>query len=604
MSKYWKRIKKHWEAYCADAEVARPFFAAFIVGSLYIKREHRDWMIQQLELRIPLLEGQGTLEEAYIKGAYYSVMFGEMDYKEHLRQYAPIEGIFKRFEQQEELTLFHIVYGISHYIMGNKDLASRYFLQAEPQLDPHSIYASYHIICLHYLIEIYLDLKDYEHAENYIIKTYVFSEKAGDTVGIFRSLIERGRLHIQMKNMNTARSYMQTALIYSEDHDLPARYRSHILHEYGYYYMVLEHYEQARTFLLQSRDIRQAEQFRDDLAATLVCLAELELATGQDEEAMQYLQETEKLCELLKSKPRLKQVYALMASYYERHGDYQTALQNYKRYQSLNEDILGEESERQLKQLRLSLEIENSKRENELLSQKNDEISNQKEIIEAQKEEVERLLLNILPEQTARELQRTGKATAHHLEDITVAFTDFIGFTQIAEQISPDELVAELDELFRHFDDIVARYPLEKIKTIGDAYMFVGGLQGDPRNGAINAIAAALDIQEYLKQRRELIGKDKPVLWQTRLGIHTGPVTAGVVGKHKFAFDIWGTTVILASRMESSGVAGRVNISSSTYELVKTVYDCEYRGKVKAKNKGEVDMYFVQNRVLSIGGVE
>ena len=216
------------------------------------------------------------------------------------------------------------------------------------------------------------------------------------------------------------------------------------------------------------------------------------------------------------------------------------------------------------------------------------------------------MLLNILPSETAEELKLTGHAELKQFDMVTVLFTDFKGFTQIAEKMSAKELVGELNFLFSKFDEIIAKYPIEKIKTIGDAYMCAGGLPVANTTNAIDVILAALEIQEYMKNRlRSTVyglqlndnSKQETVNWELRIGIHTGPIVAGIVGIKKFAYDIWGDTVNTASRMESSGEAGKVNISGSTYELVKDKFNCTYRGKVQAKNKGEIEMYFVE-RVL------
>jgi guanylate cyclase len=205
----------------------------------------------------------------------------------------------------------------------------------------------------------------------------------------------------------------------------------------------------------------------------------------------------------------------------------------------------------------------------------------------------ETLLLNILPKQIAEELKARGKAEARHFDEVTVMFTDFKNFTQIAEKMSPTDLVAELDMIFAAFDNIASKHNLEKIKTIGDSYMCAGGLPVRRNTHATDAVSAALEIQEFIRQhirQRREEGKDP---FEIRIGIHSGPVVAGIVGKIKFAYDIWGDTVNLASRMESSGEPGRINISGATYELVKDRFHCTHRGKIKAKNKGEVDMYFV-----------
>jgi class 3 adenylate cyclase len=203
------------------------------------------------------------------------------------------------------------------------------------------------------------------------------------------------------------------------------------------------------------------------------------------------------------------------------------------------------------------------------------------------------LLLNILPAEVAKELQVNGQATPRNFESVSVMFTDFKSFTVIADKMSPQDLVEELNTCFKAFDHIIGKYNLEKIKTIGDAYMCAGGIPSPDDRHAHNMVKASLEIQEYIKQNNKRKVEEGKEAWDLRLGLHVGPIVAGVVGKKKYAYDIWGSTVNVASRMESNGEPGRVNISAATYELIKDEFECSYRGKIYAKNVGEIDMYFV-----------
>ncbi len=232
---------------------------------------------------------------------------------------------------------------------------------------------------------------------------------------------------------------------------------------------------------------------------------------------------------------------------------------------------------------------------NRLKNRANENLLQKNEIIESEKQRAESLLLNILPAATAAELKEHGKARARSYKSVSVLFTDFKSFTQIAEQLSPEDLVAELDTCFQAFDDIITRHNIEKIKTIGDAYMCAGGLPLENDTHPTDVVKAALEMRDFMRKIRiEQRAAGKPE-FRMRIGIHTGSVVAGVVGNKKFAYDIWGDAVNLASRMEGSGEIGRVNISQQTYELVKTQFVCTHRGKISAKNKGEVDMYFVED---------
>lgn len=221
---------------------------------------------------------------------------------------------------------------------------------------------------------------------------------------------------------------------------------------------------------------------------------------------------------------------------------------------------------------------------------------NRNKIIQTAKQRSDDLLLNILPAQTAEELKKHGKAKARKYDSVTVLFTDFQSFTTISESLPPEDLVAELDECFRAFDDIISKYPIEKIKTIGDAYLCVAGLPTPSETHAVDMVNAALEMQEFMSQvRKKQVANNRPA-FHCRIGIHTGPVIAGVVGKKKFAFDIWGDAVNTAARMEQSGSPDQVNISQATFDKIKDEFICEYRGKIKAKNKGEMDMYFVSKK--------
>jgi len=223
-------------------------------------------------------------------------------------------------------------------------------------------------------------------------------------------------------------------------------------------------------------------------------------------------------------------------------------------------------------------------------------ISRTKRTIERQQEISEGLLLNILPEQVAMELKASGRAQARHFDNVTILFTDFKGFTSIAEKLSPADLVQELSTCFEAFDGIVARHGVEKIKTIGDAYMAAGGLPVPTEGSARSSVLAALEMQSFMRAHSAQRKAQGLLAFEMRVGIHTGPVVAGIVGVKKFQYDIWGDTVNIASRMESNGEVGRVNISESTYELIKDAPDFVFtgRGKIEAKGKGELWMYYVQ----------
>ena len=207
-----------------------------------------------------------------------------------------------------------------------------------------------------------------------------------------------------------------------------------------------------------------------------------------------------------------------------------------------------------------------------------------------EKKRSEDLLLNILPAEVAEELKEKGFADAKHFYDVTVLFTDFVSFTSVAESMSPQQLVSELHVCFKAFDDILDKYQIEKIKTVGDAYMAVSGLPIANPSHAADIVRAAVDIRDFMQQRKTVFGNKT---FGIRIGINSGNVVAGIVGVRKFAYDIWGDTVNVAARMEQNSEEGQINLSESTYQLVKDQFKFTYRGKVDAKNKGSIDMYYL-----------
>ncbi|MFN8206913.1 MAG: adenylate/guanylate cyclase domain-containing protein [Bacteroidales bacterium] len=219
-----------------------------------------------------------------------------------------------------------------------------------------------------------------------------------------------------------------------------------------------------------------------------------------------------------------------------------------------------------------------------------DLISKRTEELTKERDKSEQLIANILPKDTADELKKKGKASSQKYELVTVLFSDIQGFTHIAEQMNPETLIDQLDTFYYQFDSVAEKYNIEKIKTIGDAYMCAGGIPDKNRTNPVEVVLAGLEMQQFMKDLKATNAN----IWDLRIGVHTGPVIAGVVGHKKFSYDIWGDTVNVASRMESSGEAGKVNISGHTYDLVREFFICEYRGKMPVKYKGEVDMYFVK----------
>lgn len=259
-------------------------------------------------------------------------------------------------------------------------------------------------------------------------------------------------------------------------------------------------------------------------------------------------------------------------------------------------------AEQKAEQEKIQRELEVKERDNEIYRLRNielkdsyDEILIKNHLIEEEKNKSRKLLLNILPEETANELMDNGKASTRRYESATVLFADFVGFTTIAEFLNAEELVSQIDLYFKAFDEIMLRHSIEKIKTIGDAYMAVGGLPVVSQTHPCDVVNAAIEMLLFVKKQKALLAHG----FDIRIGIHTGSLVAGVVGNHKFQYDIWGDTVNTAARMEQNSIAGMINISGATFEIINQKFNCIARGKIEAKNKGEIDMYFIELPVLA-----
>ncbi|MEO6406780.1 MAG: adenylate/guanylate cyclase domain-containing protein, partial [Ferruginibacter sp.] len=346
------------------------------------------------------------------------------------------------------------------------------------------------------------------------------------------------------------------------------------------------------------------------------------------QQAINYYKEAEPLAKEIKANNELKDLYIQMATAYENMGLFKDAFQYQALFSSIKDTLYNAETDKKLGGLQFDFDMQKKQGEinlltkdialNALLLNRQKMVRNTfavilvmvllvtllffrnyrekiktNKILDQQKVQIENLLVNILPIEVAKELRIYGQATSRHYESVPVMFTDFMNFTTHADKISPQELVQELNASFIAFDNIIEKNGLEKIKTIGDAYMCAGGIPTEDKNCVYNIVKASLEIQEFIVSNNQRLSEAGREPWDLRIGIHVGPVVAGVVGRKKYAYDIWGSTVNIASRMESNGAAGQVNISAATYEFVKDHFECEYRGKIYAKNIGEIDMYFV-----------
>ena len=374
--------------------------------------------------------------------------------------------------------------------------------------------------------------------------------------------------------------------------------------------------EALQNYLLAAELYRKVDN-KVELALVLSKTGTIYTRLKMFSEAKKIFDETRSLSDELSSKKIVTDYYRGVELLDSTTADWKNAYFNYKNYVLSRDSIYNQESTK--KQTQISMQYEFDKKESATKAEQEKKdirqrlirnsitaglggalifliiVYRQRNKVSQARKRSDELLLNILPAETAEELKKTGTTRAKEFDTVTVMFTDFKNFTLMSEKLTAQELVNEIHYCYSAFDNIITRHGIEKIKTIGDSYMGAGGLRGANNSSAEETVRAALDIRDFIEEeKRKRMAAELPY-FEIRIGCNTGPVVAGIVGIKKFAYDIWGNTVNIASRMESSGETGKVNISGNTYELVKEKFNCTYRGKISAKNKGEVDMYFVES---------
>ena len=472
---------------------------------------------------------------------------------------------------------------------------------------------------------VYLNKKaTLDKALTFYLRALPISEEIGDQNIVGTTTVGIGEVYFKKENYDSALFYFNKSLVaYQGTEAVP-----YSLNQIGRVYTKRKNYELAVKNHLQAYELGKKLDAKLDMIQSLLGLGVAYEASGEYKKAIVAYRESESLSLEIGSKgDELKETYQGLASSFATLKDYSNAFKYQSLLTGLKDTLYNVATDKKLASLQFDFDIQKKQGQIDLLTKdqelKEKEISRQKLVrngfiggfavvlifggvvfkqrnkIASEKKRSDELLLNILPEETAEELKATGTAKAKSFEMVTVLFTDFKNFTLASEILTAEELVEEINHCFSEFDRIISKYHIEKIKTIGDAYMCAGGLPIANTTNPIDVIHAGLEMVDFIaRNKADRQAKGQP-FFELRLGIHTGPVVAGIVGIKKFAYDIWGDTVNTASRMESSGEVGRVNISGTTYEIVKDHFNCIHRGKIEAKNKGQIDMYFVESAKVS-----
>ncbi|MEZ5012720.1 MAG: adenylate/guanylate cyclase domain-containing protein [Chitinophagales bacterium] len=536
---------------------------------------------------------------------------------------------------------------------GKYDIANKYLttsLRSFTELED-----TYNVGLVYQLISyMYQQLGDNVASTDALLKGLKSFEEAEDTLGVAVSLANLGDAYVSVENYTEGLKYYQDAvkiLVQIDTINAAISYGSmgDILEELGKYADAIPYYRQqldlgtkihdagiqaaaylrigkwfvhegqedsARVYFQQGSNAYHVSGFsRPQLAELYVEMVNLYVRQKNYASAEIFLDSVHQISEEIQSKLIYAGYYHALQKLDSVHGRWEDAFAHYKLYILYQDSIQNLDDAKKVVSMQMQYNFDKKEAATKAEQEKKDlrqktirnaialgllgaliflvVVARQRNKIGKEKKRSDNLLLNILPEEVADELKEKGSADAKQFDDVTVMFTDFKGFTTISEKLSARELVSEIDTCFKAFDNIIAKYGLEKIKTIGDSYMCAGGLPVPNKTHAMDVVRAAMEILQFMEEHLKSNHAEGKEAFEIRIGIHTGPVVAGIVGVKKFAYDIWGDTVNIASRMESSGEAGKVNISGSTYAVIKNSITCTFRGKIPAKNKGDIEMYFV-----------
>jgi class 3 adenylate cyclase len=573
---------------------------------------------QALELadRLGYLKGKAYAEKNMGMAYYY-----QGDYVEVLNHWTKS---LKRFEAiKDTLGTAKLVnnLGAVYYSQGSHAKALDYYLRSlslsEKTQDPFNITQA-----LLNLGGLYTEMLDYEKALEFFNKIEDYRPFLKNSDLITSYLMGVGEVYFEQGLYDDALKYYEEALASTENITL----RADNLIKLGLVEFKKEDEEKAIDYLNDAYRIAKNNNQQSEVVQALIALASV-YKQGNYTEALTAYKEAEELAKAIEANDELRDIYDGTAQVYAAIGDFSNAYKYQTLFLAQKDLLFNLETDDKIRGLQFDFELE--KKEDELVTAQQDlqiselEAKRQQyviygtvlglvlvfvlaigsykryrymkktnKIIESEKDRSENLLRNILPDETALELKEHGKVKAKKFESVTVMFTDFKGFTRYSESLSPEELVQAVDYFFSKFDAVMDKYDLEKIKTIGDAYMCAGGLPFPTDDHHLKMVQAGFEIAQIMEDaKKNTTGGIMNI--DVRIGINTGPVVSGVVGTRKFAYDIWGDAVNVASRMESMSEPGKINVSESTYLLIKDTYECEHRGQIHVKNKGMMDMYFV-----------
>ena len=586
-----------------------------ILGYDFYARENYDSALKYEEQALSLCNVLGYKKG--MTGAYETIGLIANDkgkYSEALQNFLQSYRIATDMNYSKGIAHATNDLGMVYFNTGDYPTALKYYLQSlkikEKLGDKSSIVFTYNN-----LVDLYKEEHNFEEAKNYLVKIVRINGETRDSMGMGYAYSSLAEIYLLSHRYDSAMYYANASKAIGEKLNnkiflaYSGSYIGEVLMDEGVYEDAFSSFKDA---------LQIADSIRDKQLVSKIYynLGEVSIKLNRFPDACNFYEQSLFIAKKIDDKKRIMQAYLALTHYDSVSGNLNAVLEHYENYIEYRDSMFNVASARKIENEKITYENEaqqeivKAESERRILRQKilrdvfiggfglalifSFIFFRQRVKIGKEKKRSEDLLLNILPAETAEELKENGRTVAKDYDMVTVLFTDFKNFTKVSETLNAQELVNEINYCYSKFDEIVTRFGIEKIKTIGDGYMAAGGLPVKNTTNAYDAVKAALAIRDFIeeeKQRRESEGKP---FFEIRIGINTGHVVAGVVGIKKFAYDIWGDTVNIASRMESSGEPGKVNISGTTYEFVKDQFTCTYRGKVMAKNKGEIDMYYVE----------
>jgi class 3 adenylate cyclase/Tfp pilus assembly protein PilF len=585
-----------------------------------------DYYAQSSKIYEQLGDQKGIADALNIIGLIY---YKQGDYPKALDYYTQSSKIYEQVGDKDGIATGLNNIGNTYSDLGDHLKALDYYKQSLKIYEKLG-YQDGIASSLNNIGNIYSDQGDYPKALDYYSQGLAIYEKLGYPLGMAGSLNNVGNIYSYLgDHLKALDYYTQSLKIYEQlgDQDGIAR----LLGNVGNIYYHQDDYPKALDYCNQSLKIYEQLGNQPQIAHILNNMGVIYTSQGDYPKALDYCQKGYDMALSIRALLEQKNACACLYDTYKAMGKGNKALVYMEKINLINDSLHAEETAKKLQQMefeKVMLQDSIAKAEEARMVQEAHEeemrqeektrniafgvgaillllafglytrvryIRKSKAVLQVEKDRSENLLLNILPEEIAQELKIYGKAEARDFDMVSILFTDFKGFTEQSAKLSAAELVQEINHCFEAFDGIIDKYNIEKIKTIGDAYMAAGGLPVPTDHSVKNTVRAALEMQAFIcKRKADMDAAGKPA-FEMRVGIHTGPVVAGIVGVKKFQYDIWGDTVNTASRIESNGEAGKVNISQATYELLKNDPDFafESRGKIEAKGKGEMEMYFV-----------